>query len=1500
MGLPLTQRQTLMWLDVQLYPGVPFHNVVVTVEIRGALDPSRLAAAWRQTVADRDVLRMTIDAQAPRQSAIAPEAELSLIELAGDEAMAAWIAERCVRGFADGARWEAALLRLAGDRHVFYLCQDHLLTDGTSVALLLEHLASRYQGLTPPVGPPFADYVEAEAKYRASPEARVDQEYWRSRLAAPPPPLRLYGKARTDPSPVLRSAWLTSDRDLAGALRSLADDLRFRSVSAPLSRLGVVATALAAFLYRASGQREILLGIPIANRNARFRRSCGLFMEQIFLRLEVEEGETYASLAGKVRRELVEGLRHGRACVGARDVAYVTLNMLPPLPTRFAEFDAACGLGPAVAVPGIKLAAGGDLRDTLGLRIFDFAEGPLRMAWDLHAATFDPASEARCRTQFLRVLAALAADAAASIDEVDLLDEEGRKMVLAAARGPEPAGAPPDFVQKLRSRTAERPGANAASGPEGTITYQELARLSDALAARLRAMGVVRESRVGIALPRGLRELVAMIATLKAGGVYVPLDLEHPVDRLRVVLEDAAPEVLISTSGASLGQASLPGCQFLAFDELHAFPPDDGRDFAAPEVEADQLAYILFTSGSTGRPKGVEIPRGALANFLRSMERQPGLADTDRLLAITTTTFDIAGLELFLPLWVGGSVAIADRETVRDSRLLRERLAQDRITVLQATPATWRLLLEAGFEPASDLRMFCGGEPLSRELADRLLAHGGQLWNLYGPTETTVWSTLEQVERGPVPITIGRPIDHTQLYVLDRLGRPVPPGVVGEIVIGGRGLARGYRGRPDLTSERFVPDLFGPPGARLYRTGDLGRLRDDGRFECLGRVDHQVKVNGFRIELGEIESVLRAVPGVTEVLVVATAQAGGDPLLCAYWTGEATREGLYQQARAKLPAYMVPSAYVQVPVFPLTTSGKIDRKALPPAQRIETASATLRPPTNEAERRVARIFGEVLGITVAGIDQDFFELGGTSVLVLQARDRLEREFGVTLPLRAFFTSATVSALAAQLTQPTSGQAASGCLVQLKPGTGKRALFLIHDADGEVLLYRNLALRMPRDVAVYGVVPLASGRLPMVHTSVEAMAAHYLREIRACQPEGPYYLGGLCAGGVIAFAVAQQLVDQGATVDLLALIEAVSPRARLDSHVVARTRWHRATELFASTRSQGLVPVVAESGRRVVSLARYEAELLGHNLLTSSLIFLLERRRRPEFAWPDWLLLVTCRGHRPTTTTGRARAAARPLPGGRPGGGVRARIAGSRQPLGLAGRYRTAAGPLGGALVPGRSDGLSCERAPPGRDVQHLPLRRLPHPSLGTGGKGLHRWSYRQPVRRCPRARHDGDPPALAAGLCPVEYPVRDHAAERARRNPGECPAVVAGLLRRRRLRVRAQRRHQRQAGRALRLSRPAAALRVASARRGGRRAGAAGSRAGGEGGAHLGPDSHLARSHAGRGARHGWLRGRHAAGAGHRSATSGAVAAPGHAGARPWSQCRGEANAGPRPRAASQ
>ncbi|MCP4283866.1 MAG: amino acid adenylation domain-containing protein, partial [Gammaproteobacteria bacterium] len=562
------------------------------------------------------------------------------------------------------------------------------------------------------------------------------------------------------------------------------------------------------------------------------------------------------------------------------------------------------------------------------------------------------------------------------------------------------------------------------------LTYRELNQRADQLARYLQKLGVEPDTLVGVYIERSPEVLIGLLGILKAGGAYVPLDPTYPSDRLAFMLADAQVRVLLThpplcSSTAELLAATgdqTPGQPPVVVDLAADWPTivQTQETPVTDQVTATDLAYVIYTSGSTGHPKGVQLEHQSVVNFLLSMAQAPGIKQSDRLLAVTTISFDIAVLELFLPLSIGAAVEIVSQSKAADGRRLLEKLPS--ATVMQATPATWQMLLAAGWSGSPHLKILCGGEALTKPLARQLLRRGRSVWNMYGPTETTIWSTISKIKDAPEEIgieTIGRPIANTQLYILDGNGQPTPVGVVGQLHIGGKGLARGYRNRPDLTSEAFIPNPFGE--GKLYRTGDLARYLPDGTIEFLGRSDHQVKVRGFRIELGEIEATLAQHPAVIDSVVVVREDQVGDKRLITYLSTEerfVENDDITSELRIylqqKLPEYMVPAGFVMVESFPLTPSGKIDRQALPAPNFTIGLSAGYVAPGTPTEATLAAIWTDTLGVPQVGIHDNFFELGGHSLLAMQLVAQIQRELQVNVPLQAFFSEPTIAGLAGRI------------------------------------------------------------------------------------------------------------------------------------------------------------------------------------------------------------------------------------------------------------------------------------------------------------------------------------------------------------------------------------------------------------------------------------------------------------------------------------------------------
>ena len=693
----------------------------------------------------------------------------------------------------------------------------------------------------------------------------------------------------------------------------------------------------------------------------------------------------------------------------------------------------------------------------------------------------------------------------------------------------------------LEARARSCPDAIAVECDGQSLTYGELDARANQLARVLRQSGVQAESLVGICLDRSPQMMVALLGILKAGGAYVPLDPAHPAERVHYALQDANLQILL-TQRSIVQSLPLGDCKPICLDADWTVLRDTDSSRVEAAVAADSLAYVIYTSGSTGKPKGVEVEHRNVVNLLRSMQQSPGLNSNDTLLAVATLSFDMSVPDMFLPLLVGARLVLASRETASDGRLLRQLLEQCRATVMTATPVSWRLLFDSGWRGSRGFKVMVGGEAVPADLGRRLAACCGSVWNMYGPTETTVWSSSYRVGREDKVLPIGKPIANTTFHILDEHLRPVVEGGSGELYIGGAGVARGYHKRPELTAQKFVADpINSASGARFYRTGDLARYRQDGNVEFLGRADQQVKIRGFRVELGEIEAVLEQHPAVRQAVVQDHEDPSGQRRLVAYIVmrsrGAVTREDLCAFASKQLPDYMLPSALAELESMPLSPNGKVDRKALSPP---ESAAAQLHAgylaPRDATERKLVRIWEHVLGIHPIGIATSFFELGGSSVVAARMFIRISRAFGKDLPLVTLLHAPTVEQLARHL-RPDSRTVGYATLAEIQPKGSAAPFFCVHGGAGTTLFLHRLARVMGNDQPLYGFEPegLDGGRFQRL--SVQAMAAHYIAEIRRVQPTGPYYIGGYCFGGLVAHEMAQQLRAQGERTPLVALFSA---------------------------------------------------------------------------------------------------------------------------------------------------------------------------------------------------------------------------------------------------------------------------------------------------------------------------------------------------------------------------
>ena len=660
-------------------------------------------------------------------------------------------------------------------------------------------------------------------------------------------------------------------------------------------------------------------------------------------------------------------------------------------------------------------------------------------------------------------------------------------------------------------------------------------------------MGVKPDAVVAICVERGLNMVVGLLAILKAGGAYLPLDPAYPQERLAFMLEDSKPVALLTQASldslfAGVTKA-LPVIDLEAELPVWSRQPDINPDRQAIKLSPEHLAYVIYTSGSTGKPKGVMVEHRNVLNFLTAMTKAPGLTRSDTLLAVTTVAFDIAALELFLPLVNGAKIVLVSRAHAADSVFLQKTIAESGITLLQATPATWRLLFNGGWQGSSKLKAVCGGEALATDLSALLTQAVGELWNLYGPTETTIWSTGQLIERSRGEASpfeaIGRPIDNTRIYILDSRLQPVAQGLAGEIYIGGAGVSRGYLNRPELTAERFMPDPFSAQvGARMYKTGDLARWLADGRIDYLGRNDFQVKIRGFRIEIGEIETLLRQHPQLREAAVAVYEPVPEDKRLVAYAVGHnetvPTLSELRDFLKPKLPEFMLPSVFMFLDALPLTPNGKLDRKALPkPDLSRQVTEVEFTAPRTPLERQLAELWAEVLKLERIGVHDSFFTLGGHSLLAVKVIAEINKRFATDLALGAIYRSPTIEQLSLIISSGI-GQPCWYSMVPIQTQGSRPPLFAIHTIT-LLDLPRHLGQDQPLYFLRYGMAGESSDHSVKLPT-LKDVARHYISEMQQVQPEGPYYLIGFSFGGLIAYEMAQQLLARGHQVGLLGLLD----------------------------------------------------------------------------------------------------------------------------------------------------------------------------------------------------------------------------------------------------------------------------------------------------------------------------------------------------------------------------
>ena len=1183
-SFPLTEAQKEIWLAAQMGGDASVaYNESLSLDFHGPFDADVFRAAVREVVQRHPILLARIDADGESQH-IDPgtELELPLLDFrdrdqAGRERELAALVDREIStpfDLAKGPFLRVHVARLTPEHHAAVWTAHHIVCDGWSLGVLMNELGTVYsarkQGLQPVLPVPVSFRQFAIESGADSTEAQEAVAYWKRQFAEVPLPLDL----PTDrPRPSFRSAQASTRKRVFDA--ALYQSLK-RTASQQRTTLVVLLMAgLDTLLHRLTGQTDVVLGLGVAGQAVSGNNSLvGHCLNTLPVRARLEPDASFQHNLAAIRGAVLDAYEHHQCTIGGllQHLQVPRSAGRPPLIEVLFNVDRDPAAGEFL---GAKFTCDRNAKRALHFDLFfNFVESAqgLYLECDYNTDLFDASTMDRWMAHYRTLLESIARDPAETLAQLAILTPAEQQGLLADPNRTD-ADFPehrtlPEWFQRQASRS---PDARAVAYEGIDLTYAGLNGRANQVAHHLREMGVGPDVLVGVCLERSLDMVVALLGILKAGGAYVPLDPAFPQDRLGYMVEDSRMPVLITHRDLDRMLPVRPE-RIVRLDadwpEIAARASGSGP-WHSPGPE--HLAYVLYTSGSTGKPKGVEIPHRALVNFLASMQRQPGFTSADRLLAVTTLSFDIAGLELYLPLVSGGSVFVASTEDAHDPIRLMERMREARCNVMQATPATWRALIDAGWSGAPDLKILCGGEAFPRDLAQELLHRSKEVWNMYGPTETTIWSTLHKVTSASGAIPIGHPIANTQVVLLDAHRNLVPPGAIGELCIGGAGLARGYLRRPELTEDRFIASPF-HDHARLYRTGDLARWLPGNIIECLGRVDNQVKVRGFRIELGEIETVLAAHEAIRQCVVVAREDRPGDKVLVAYFEPRdehpAAAADLRAHLKKDLPEYMVPSLFVPLDKLPLTPNGKIDRKALPaPASENLETSGEFLAPEDSLEQMLALIFSKILRVKRVGRRDNFFELGGHSLAAVRLLSDVRKATGKNLPLATLFQASSVEALSNILRQD-GWQPSWSSVVPMRVTGSRPPLFLIHGAEGNVLLYEQLVRNLGPDQPVYGLQSQGLNGEAPVHSTIQEMAARYREEILTVQPQGPYHLGGYCLGGTIAFEMAQQLVAAGHEVGLVALLDTYnegavsypSVRLQMPLHVV-QNLWYHGVNFF---------------------------------------------------------------------------------------------------------------------------------------------------------------------------------------------------------------------------------------------------------------------------------------------------------------------------------------------------
>ncbi|MFB2772369.1 amino acid adenylation domain-containing protein [Pelatocladus sp. BLCC-F211] len=1039
---PLSFDQQGLWFINQLNPDTPTYNIPIVINFKGCVNLAVLEDSLNEIIRRHEVLRTSftvVDGQPVQvinqavSLTLAVQDLRSLSENERNSTAQDLARELAQQPFDLSAQslLRAKILQLNDKNYHLIVSFHHIIADGWSIGVFIKELTALYQafsgGELSPLGElpiQYRDFVNWQQQWLNCESDRIQPllTYWKQKLSGELPVLNL-------PTDRPRSSVQTFKGAQAKSVLSpnLTKELKKLSRQQGVTLFMTLLTAFKILLYRYTGQTDILVGSPIANRNrAEIESLIGFFVNVLVLRTNLSDDLNFQELLARVKSTTLEAYVH-------QDLPFEKLveELHPSRDLSYNPLFQVMFVLQNVPKPNLNLSDisvtyeevyNGTSKFDLTLFMEDSEQG-LIATCEYNTDLFNANTINRMLGHFQNLLESIVRNSQQRISDLQLLTSSELQQLLVEWNNTKTDYPQDKCIHELFEAQVEKtPDAIAVVFPNQQLTYRELNARANQLAHYLQQIGVKPEVLVGICVERSLEMVVGLLAIMKAGGAYMPLDPAYPKERLAFTLADSQVSVLLAH--ADLVDDLPPhSAKLVCIDTDSPAFTDYSRENIVSNANPENLAYVIYTSGSTGKPKGVQIPHSAVVNFLSTMRQTPGLTKEDIFLSVTTLSFDIAALELYLPLIVGARLVLVNREMTTDGTQLLKQLISNDVTVMQATPATWRMLLAAGWKSKNTMKILCGGEALDSSLAHQLLERGQQVWNLYGPTETTIWSAVQIVsyqEQQQGVSFIGHPIANTQFYILNPDQQLVPVGVPGELHIGGVGLARGYWNRPELTGEKFIPSPF-ESGKRLYKTGDLTRYLADGKIEFLGRIDNQVKIRGFRIELGEIEALLEQHPQVQETIVIAREDIPNDRRLVAYLVTHENATPSVNELRGflkeNLPEYMLPSAFVILDALPLTPNGKVDRRSLPLPENLRPElTASFQPPQSEMEQQIAKFWQEVLHLDKVGIHDNFFDLGGHSLLMLQVNNKLRVILQRDIPVVTMFQNPTIYSLAEYLSQ----------------------------------------------------------------------------------------------------------------------------------------------------------------------------------------------------------------------------------------------------------------------------------------------------------------------------------------------------------------------------------------------------------------------------------------------------------------------------------------------------